>query len=109
MAIKYNQVIIPNTQEPTKPLTLIAIHNSIKLTSPNYLSWKLQMEAILSGYDLQEFIDESCNVPMTTITETNKTKPNPEYQTWLHQDKLLFGALVGTLSPLLGSSTYQFN
>ena len=68
MAIKHNQVIIPNTQEPTKPLTLIAIHNSIKLTSPNYLSWKLQMESILSGYDLQEFIDESCNAPMTIIT-----------------------------------------
>ena len=47
-----NQVTIPDTQELTKPLTMITIHNSIKLTSANYLSSKLQMEAILIGYDL---------------------------------------------------------
>ena len=71
-----DQVIIPNTQEPTKPLTLIIIHNSIKLTSTNYLSWKLQMEAILIGYDLQKFINRFYPAPMTTITTNNETKPN---------------------------------
>ncbi|KAH7663599.1 hypothetical protein IHE45_14G066700, partial [Dioscorea alata] len=59
---------IPNTYEPTKPLVMVAIHNSIKLTSTNYLSWKTH---------------------------------NPTYQTSLRQDKLLFGALVGTLTPTL--------
>ncbi|RVW13786.1 Retrovirus-related Pol polyprotein from transposon RE1 [Vitis vinifera] len=101
MATENTQIIIPNAQEPTKPLTMITIHNSIKLTPTNYLSWKTQMEAILIGYDLQKFIDGSHHVPPTTITTNNVVPTNPAYQTWLRQDKLLFGALVGTLSPTL--------
>ncbi|GFP89167.1 hypothetical protein PHJA_001060400 [Phtheirospermum japonicum] len=31
------------------------------------------------------------------------TTPNPAYNTWLRQDKLLFGALVGTLSPTVAT------
>ncbi|KAL6315549.1 hypothetical protein AAG906_000852 [Vitis piasezkii] len=80
---------------------MITIHNSIKLTPTNYLSWKTQMEAILIGYDLQKFIDGSHPAPPTTITTNNVVSTNPAYQTWLRQDKLLFGALVGTLSPTL--------
>ncbi|RVW40422.1 Retrovirus-related Pol polyprotein from transposon RE1 [Vitis vinifera] len=101
MATENTQIIIPNAQEPTKPLTMITIHNSIKLTPTNYLSWKTQMEAILIGYDLQKFIDGSHPAPPTTITTNNVVSTNPAYQTWLRQDKLLFGALVGTLSPTL--------
>ena len=59
------------------------------------------MEAIFIGYDLYKFIDGSYPAPMPTITTNNKVKPNPEYQTWLYQDKLLLGASVGTLSPSL--------
>ena len=51
------------------------------------------------GYDFQKFVDGSYPTPMTTITTKNETKPNPEYQIWFHQNKLLFGALLGTLSP----------
>ena len=83
---------------------MITIHNSIKLTSTNYLSSKLKIKAILIGYDLQKFVDDSYPAPIATITINNETKQNPEYQTWLHQDKLFFGALVGTLSPLFSSS-----
>ncbi|RVW17904.1 Retrovirus-related Pol polyprotein from transposon RE1 [Vitis vinifera] len=101
MATENSQLIIPNAQEPTKPLTMITIHNSIKLTPTNYLSWKTQMEAILIGYDLQKFIDGSHPAPPTTITTNNVVSTNPTYQTWLRQDKLLFGALVGTLSSTL--------
>ncbi|RVW92402.1 Retrovirus-related Pol polyprotein from transposon RE1 [Vitis vinifera] len=101
MANENSQLIIPNAQEPTKPLTMITIHNSIKLTPTNYLSWKTQMEAILIGYDLQKFIDGSHPAPPTTITTNNVVSTNPAYQTWLRQDKLIFGALVGTLSSTL--------
>ncbi|RVW19477.1 Retrovirus-related Pol polyprotein from transposon RE1 [Vitis vinifera] len=101
MATENSQLIIPNAQEPTKPLTMITIHNSIKLTPTNYLSWKTQMEVILIGYDLQKFIDGSHPAPPTTITTNNVVSTNPAYQTWLRQDKLLFGALVGTLSSTL--------
>ena len=59
------------------------------------------MKAILIGYDLKKFVDGFYLAPMATITTNNKIKPNPEYQTWLREDKLLFGALVGTLSSSL--------
>ena len=65
------------------------------------------MEAILIGYDLQKFVDGSYPAIITAITTNNETKPNSEYHTWLHQDKLLFGALVGTLSPSLISLITQ--
>ena len=90
------QTIIPNDKEPTKPLTVVTIQNSIKLTSTNYLSWKLQMKAVLIGYDLYKFIDRSCPTPIATITTNNEVQPNPEYLSWFCQDKLLFGALVGS-------------
>ena len=71
------------------------------LTSTNYLSWKLQIEAILIGYGLQQFIDGSLSTPPATTTINNAPSPNPEYLTWLRQDKLIFGALVGSISPTL--------
>ena len=98
MANGNNQVLLPNTEQPDQPLTLITIHNSIKLTSTNYLSWKTQIESILIGYDLHKFIDGSFPSPPATTTINNVVSPNPAYQTWLRQDKLLFGALVGTIS-----------
>ncbi|KAL6328776.1 hypothetical protein AAG906_003793 [Vitis piasezkii] len=76
MATENSQIIIPNAQEPTKPLTMITIHNSIKLTPTNYLSWKTQIEAILIGYDLQKFIDGSHPAPPTTITTNNVVSTN---------------------------------
>ena len=79
MANENNQVLIPNTQEPTKPLIVINIHNSVKLISTNYLSWKLQIEAILIGYNLQQFIDGSLFAPPTTITINGAAIPNPAY------------------------------
>ena len=72
MATGNNQITIPNAQEPTKPLIMITIHNSIKLTPTNYLSWKLQIEAILIGYDLQKFINGSFTAPPETITINNQ-------------------------------------
>ncbi|RVW87967.1 Retrovirus-related Pol polyprotein from transposon RE1 [Vitis vinifera] len=79
---------------------MITIHNSIKLTSTNYLLGKPN-GSHSHRYDLQKFIDGSHPAPPTTITTNNVVSTNPAYQTWLRQDKLLFGALVGTLSSTL--------
>ncbi|KAJ9566806.1 hypothetical protein OSB04_002772 [Centaurea solstitialis] len=38
---------------------------------------------------------------LSTIVANNVTTPNPSYNFWVRQDKLLLGALVGTLSPNL--------
>lgn len=101
MANNGDPSLIPNTHEPSKPLTVITFNNSIKLTPTNYLAWKTQIEAILIGSDLYKFIDGSAACPPPTITTGSTTTPNPAYSTWVRQDKLIFGALVGTLTPTL--------
>ncbi|KAL8100569.1 hypothetical protein AgCh_032718 [Apium graveolens] len=92
---------IPNGNDPTKPFTFLNIHNTIKLTSTNYLSWKIQMEAILIGHDLYKYVNGSLTCPSPVVTTDTIEKTNPEFLYWTRQDKLLFGALIGTLSQTL--------
>ena len=91
---------IPNDAQPTSPLIVVNLTNIIKLTNLNYLSWKLQLEAILVGHGLFKFLDGSHAPPPETLTSPT-TSPNPAYLTWVRQDKLLFGALLGTLEPTI--------
>nr|GME07537.1 Retrovirus-related Pol polyprotein from transposon RE1 [Ipomoea batatas] len=93
---------IPNTLEPGQPLIVVTFHNTQKLTSSNFLTWKIQLEAILIGYDLEHFIYGSKPVPTATITVQDRELPNPAYSTWIRQDKLIFGAIAGTLSSSIG-------
>ncbi|KAK5784394.1 hypothetical protein PVK06_038917 [Gossypium arboreum] len=92
---------ISNPFDPKNPLTIVTILNTIKLNFTNYLSWKTQIESIPIGYHLFKFIDGTHPCPPKTIITNNTTSINPAYQTWLRQDKLLFGALVGTISQKL--------
>lgn len=89
---------VQNIHEPNKPLIVININNIIKLNSTNYLSWKLQIHATLIGYNLEGFIDGSTPCPPATTTKEGGNSPNPAYQTWIRQDKLIFSALVGSLT-----------
>src|SRR3954468_1471543 len=59
------------------------------------------MEAVLICYDLYKFVDGSHPAPPSTIMIDNKDSPNPKFQTWFRQDKLIFGALVGSITPSL--------
>ena len=80
-----------------KPLLSLYLHHIIKLNPTNYLSWKLQTEAILFGYDLLKFINGTYQSHSPTITTDEKETTNLDYNFWLRQDKLLIGALIGTL------------
>lgn len=93
---------IPNGNDPSKLYTFLNIHNAIKLTPTNYLSWKLQVEAILEGHDLFSYVDGSLECPPSAITNDDGVQePNPNHAFWKRQDRLLFGALIDTLSPNL--------
>lgn len=96
-----DQYFIPNFHEPSKPLTVITSNNSIKLTTTNYLAWKTWIEAILIGFDVYRFIDGAIPCPLSTITSDYTTTANLAYSPWVRQDKLIFGALVGTLTRTL--------
>ena len=93
---------LSNRDDPSKPLIVVNVHAVQKLTPTTYLTWKTQVEALLIGYDLYSFIDGSNPMPSKTITKDATIESNPAYLSWLRQDKLLFGALAGTLSPTLG-------
>ncbi|KAL4554102.1 hypothetical protein LXL04_039780 [Taraxacum kok-saghyz] len=84
----------------TTSLTLVNFPSSLKLSSANYLSWKTQIEALLHVLDLYKFINGTHLPPKPTATNGVST-PHADYPAWFRQDRLLFGALVGTLSPVL--------
>ncbi|XP_021769708.1 uncharacterized protein LOC110733949 [Chenopodium quinoa] len=64
----------------------------------NYISEKLQVEALLVGHDLFVYADGSNPCPPPVITIDGTELPNPEYTFWTRQDRLLFGALIGAIS-----------
>ncbi|KAJ0647385.1 putative transcription factor interactor and regulator CCHC(Zn) family [Helianthus annuus] len=82
----------------TPTVTMVNFPSSLKLTSTNYLSWKTQLDAILQGLDLYKFVDGSHLAPKPTVNTDGSTKPHADYNAWYRQDRLLFGAIVGSLS-----------
>ncbi|KAJ8623947.1 hypothetical protein MRB53_032477 [Persea americana] len=93
-----NNNIIPNDGEPTRPFFVVQFTNAIKLIPTNYITWKAQIKSILVGYGLFKFFDGTHLAPAQMITTNNVATPNPAYATWMRQDQLLYGALVGTLA-----------
>lgn len=82
--------------------TLITINTvfqtPIKLTNSNYLSWKLQFQTLLIGYDILGYVDGTKPCPEQTVKSGNTTSPNPAYSAWVRQDQLILNAIVGSLS-----------
>ncbi|CAH9070962.1 unnamed protein product [Cuscuta epithymum] len=92
------EIHIPNSSEPQKPLISINLGNVIKLTPTNFISWQLQIQSILTGYNLDGYLDGSHPCPPATVVTNGVISPNPAYSSWVRQDKLIFGALIGTLT-----------
>ena len=92
---------IHNTNDPHSTLISInvAAQTPLKLTSTNYVSWKLQFQTLFIGYDLLGFIDGSHPCPTTILPGT--TTPNPTHTLWIRQDQLLLNAILGSLSPFV--------
>ncbi|WVZ23444.1 hypothetical protein V8G54_001988 [Vigna mungo] len=95
-----NSSSISNPHEPSKPFTCITLSTVTKLLPSNYLTWKLQVEALLDGYDLLKYPDGSFPAsPMIISTTGVPPTPNP--------DRLIYGALLTTLSPEVTSLVSQ--
>ena len=95
--------VIKNTNEPNTSLISINIFAQapLKLTTTNYIAWKLQFHTLFVGYDLLGYIDGSKPCPPSTITQNNTIVSNPTHNTWIRQDQLILNALVGSLSPTI--------
>ncbi|RVW24244.1 Retrovirus-related Pol polyprotein from transposon RE1 [Vitis vinifera] len=102
-------ITIQNFQDPQHPLLTINLSNITKLSSTNYLTWSLQIQYLLEGYDLHHFIDDTHTPPPPTITITGVASPNPAYTICKRQDHLIFSALLGDISislqPLIAHTT----
>jgi hypothetical protein len=94
-----------NSSDIHREVSLITINTiaqtPLKLTSTNYISWKLQFEMLFIGYDLIGYIDGSIPCPPNTITTDNHTFPNPSHKLWIRQDQLLLNAIISSLSPTI--------
>ncbi|CAA7023370.1 unnamed protein product [Microthlaspi erraticum] len=86
----------------------INMSNITKLNSTNYLMWSLQVHALLDGYDLAGYLDESSATPPATLTTNEVTSVNPAHTKWKHQDRLIYSGLLGaislTIQPILSTS-----
>lgn len=77
----------------------INMSNVSKLTNTNYLMWSIQVHALLDGYALASHLDAVPDIPVATITNGDTVTPNPEFVLWTRQDKLIYSALLGAISP----------
>ena len=91
-----NEVISLNN---TNSLLNINMSNVSKLTSTNYLMWSLQVRALLDGYALADHLHTSTVIPQAMITTGEVEAPNPDFIRWTRQDKLIYSALLGAITP----------
>ena len=115
MATQINSTNNPNLSNSTTPTNSTILHSNdfqlitintsaqapLKLTSNNYISWKLQFQTLFIGYDLLGYIDGSKPCPPATILTDQSNIPNPASHIWIRQDHLILNALIGSLSPTL--------
>lgn len=89
--------LIFNNSDPNTPLISLNLSGVTKLTTTNYLTWKLQARALLEGHELHVFLEDG-TAPEPTVVTGNTSAQNPLFVHWKRQDRLLYGALLGTLS-----------
>ncbi|CAA7018700.1 unnamed protein product [Microthlaspi erraticum] len=91
-----------------KSLLNVNMTNVTKLTSTNFLMWSRQVHALLDGYDLAGYVDDSIIIPSPTVTTADVVTQNPAYLLWKRQDKLIYNALLGAITnsiqPLLSTA-----
>ncbi|CAH9114541.1 unnamed protein product [Cuscuta europaea] len=85
----------------TDATTVVSItastHFPIKLTQSNYPVWKSQVYAALIGLGLEEYVDGTITIP-SQFLDPAKSRPNPCFTVWFHQDKTILSALLGSCS-----------
>lgn len=85
--------------DPSQSLLNINMSNIAKLNSTNYMTWNIQVHALLDGYELAGHVDGSTQPPPQTVTTNGQSTPNPAYVKWKRQNELIYSALLGIISP----------
>jgi hypothetical protein len=73
---------------------------SEKLTQENYLLWQFLMVPFLEGQNLFGYVDGTLPQPPKLIPDSTSglLVTNPAYLPWYHQDRMIFSAIISTLS-----------
>ncbi|CAI9293226.1 unnamed protein product [Lactuca saligna] len=89
---------------PIAVLTCLPITSFVTLQFPLVLdlmsaTYGPSIFALLHGFNLYQLIDGTHLLSQPITAADGTVTPHADYPKWFHQDKILFGALVGSLSP----------
>ncbi|XP_019058276.1 PREDICTED: uncharacterized protein LOC109116754 [Tarenaya hassleriana] len=87
-----------NPADPASTLINVNVSNVSKLDGTNYITWSIQLQALLEGYNRESYLDQT-TAPASTVITNDTITPNPMYTPWHRQDRLVFSALLGSISP----------
>jgi hypothetical protein len=84
------------------PIALQNVHHHVseKLNQDNYILWHFLMVSFLEGQNLFGYVNGTHSRPPQLIPDSTSglLVANPASQTWYHQDKMIFSAIISTLS-----------
>ncbi|KAL6334424.1 hypothetical protein AAG906_015002 [Vitis piasezkii] len=98
MATSSPSILNTNDSHNTLININVVAQTPLKLTSTNYLSWKLQFHTLFIGYDLLGYINGSKPCPSATLTQNDTTRSNLAHTIWIRQDQLILNAIIGSIS-----------
>jgi hypothetical protein len=68
-----------NSSDQIIQITIWSISISAKLDRINFLTWKSQIESIIHGYGLFDFLSSNTNTPSQELILADKNQPNPTF------------------------------
>jgi hypothetical protein len=93
---------LSNTSSSALPPQIQNVHAHIseKLTQDNYILWQFLMVPFLEGQNLFGYVDGITPRPPQLLPDPTfgLLVANLSYQSWYHQDWMIFSATISTLS-----------
>ncbi|KAG7552793.1 Integrase catalytic core [Arabidopsis thaliana x Arabidopsis arenosa] len=94
-----DSALVFNPSDPKCSLISLNMSGITKLTPSNFLTWRLQVRALLEAHELHVFIsDEDLSPPQQITNADGVTSTNPAFTIWKRQDRMLYSSLIGTLT-----------
>jgi hypothetical protein len=98
--------VVPLHIMGTTTPSIIALSNthqvvSLKLTTTNYLYWRMQIKPYFIGQGVFYFVDGSMSCPPSHVSDYSdgsSSAINPSVLCWKQQDQLILNALLSSLS-----------
>ncbi|KAH0644453.1 hypothetical protein KY284_032337 [Solanum tuberosum] len=77
----------------------------------NFATWKAQLVMLLNGHKLIGHLTGAKSAPPTTITQTDSTLSNLEYELWFCQDQLIQQTMMAFVDPTISPTvaTYEIS